>query len=282
MADDAQSPATAPPATETTPAGAPRTQRPPGFRARRATTPRPSPASAPAQDGPQSPPAPPEGAPTGPVGARARTRLRDRFAGAELKGLAKPRTSSSTASTDTVRNVTNLCYTLVKGGTKIADRVLRKRFPATRLEASAGEARDIARPMARMIARRVAWEGDASDALDGLWLFIYIGGYVANRAGIDIERPEAAPDWDAELHGQIADEVRAVRRERAPADVDERPPPAPQAPPQPADARPAPARRPEPAPGPENLAEGRPVLLADALAGAWTPPAREELEREEP
>lgn len=179
-----------------------------------------------------------------------------------------PRTAtSSPISTDTVRNITNAVYVVVLGGTKVADKMLGARFPQLKLAASRSEARDIARPLARMAARRVDWQGDANDAIDALFVFFAIAGYVGERAGIDVASPEQGDGFDAELHNQISEEIEASRRQsndRRAAEVS-RVSPAGSGPPT---APPPVATSPQrPPAGDEDV----PVLLADQLGGPPPP-----------
>jgi len=182
--------------------------------------------------------------------------------------------SRGSASSDTVRNVTKLVYVLVRGGTKVGSSVLRRRFPGVSLEASAGEARDIARPLARMVARRVDWTGDTSDAMDGLFLLFALAGYVAERTGIDLENLRGDPGWDSELYNQIGQEVRATRRRRRrPAGGTETPGTEAQA--QASEPAPVAPTAPQSAPAGAEPA-GAPVLLAERLTAATFPTARAE------
>jgi hypothetical protein len=259
------------PQTQPTPGGAPLTSKAPGFRTpktpttrSRSTTP-PAPADQPATEEATASP----------------SNLRDRVQRLRAKARAHPvdhgdahlppgGPTYSRASSDTVRNVTKLVYVLVRGGTKLSDRLVGQRFGRS-IAATAEEARDIARPLARMVSRRVDWTGDASDTMDGLFLLFALGGFVADRMAIDLDNIERDPGWDAELYGQIEDEVRATRRRRrrprgAPGDT---------AQPGPADdGGPANGGGSEPAPGgpPPPRAPASSGLLADHLIAATTPP----------
>ncbi|MGH3180382.1 MAG: hypothetical protein ACRDOE_00505 [Streptosporangiaceae bacterium] len=155
-----------------------------------------------------------------------------------------------------------MTYVLVRGGTQLGDKVLRRRFRVSvSLKASAGEARDIARPLARMVARRVDWSGDTSDAMDGLFLLFALAGFIAERTGIELDNLQGDPGWDAELHNQIESEVRATRRRQRrptrPVGEDEAQPPGFEPAPPPA----APMAPQAPPAGAGDV----PVLLADRL-----------------
>jgi hypothetical protein len=261
--DDQGSPT--PPTTP--PAGAPLTSKAPGFQTpRRRTTPsRPSPPpTTPTRDDQRTPePPPPTPAPRGLLG-----RMRGGGADRRTAGVRRsiPGTTSSPISTDTVRNISNAVYVIVRGGTRLGDKLLGKRFPQLHLAASANEARDIARPLARLAARRVDWTGDTNDAMDALVLFFGLAGYIGARTGLDLDAPEASDGFDGELYRQIEDEVSADRKRRSPivtaSTGDVAPPPA--------ASTPTPAGVPAraPAAGPPQRPPGDgPVLLADALGG---------------
>lgn len=225
------------------PDAATQTSRPPGFKpAQRATTPSPS------------PPPPPDLGP--PVRSKLGDRLRrqwDRVGAGTSEGDSEATTgNSSRASTDTVRNTTSLVYIIIKGGSKFANVLLRQRFPTTNIETSAGESRDLARPLGRIIARRVAWEGEPDDALDGLSALIVLASIVASRIGVDMTDVEGSDDFDPELFAEIRGEVEAEQRRRRVR--------------RPRHARPEAS----PAPAVPNAVgaggpQGAPVLMADVL-----------------
>ena len=261
--------------TSTTPDGEALTAKRPGYkRPPKATTPSPSSTAAPAAPAASEQLAAEAERPglVGNLRARAnRARANSHARAVRAQFELTEGGSSSRASSDTVRNVTKLVYVLVRGGTQFGDKFTRRRFPGLKLAATAGEARDIARPMARMIARRVDWTGDTSDAMDGLFLLFALAGFVAERTGIDLDNIQGDPGWDAELHNQIEQEVRATRRRarrpgarRDPVGTEAQQGGTTAGP----DFEPTPPAAPQSAPAQAGDVPAGPVLLADRLIAA--------------
>lgn len=131
--------------------------------------------------------------------------------GSSIPGSTRPRTATADS-----RAIARVIYVLLRGGTKLADKFVSRWRPTLRLETTATEARDMARPLARYAARRVTFDGDASDTVDGLAFMFALAGYAARVAGVDAEHVEASDDFDPKLLDAIEVEVTdALAAERA-------------------------------------------------------------------
>lgn len=107
-------------------------------------------------------------------------------------------------------------YVMIRGGTKLGDKMVARWRPGLRVEATATEARDMARPLARYAARRVDFVGDGNDTVDALAFFFAAAGYAARVAGIDPDHVEADDEFDPALLAHIEAEVSdAYDAERA-------------------------------------------------------------------
>lgn len=131
--------------------------------------------------------------------------------GSSIPGSTKPRTATADS-----RAIARVIYVLLRGGTKLADKFVSRWRPTLHVETTAQEARDMARPLARYAARRMSFDGDPSDTVDGLAFMFALAGYAARVAGVDADHVETADDFDPRLLDAIeAEVVAAADAERA-------------------------------------------------------------------
>jgi len=195
------------------------TARGPGFKTQQ--NPPPSPSRQPSQPPPPPPSDPPR-----------RPSLLGRLRGAGAPepggrpmlttGSSIPGSTKRTATADS-RAIARVIYVLLRGGTKLADRFVARWRPTLHVETTAQEARDMARPLARYAARRMTFDGDPSDTVDGLAFMFALAGYAARVAGIDPDHVESSDDFDPKLldaiHAEVVDATEAERVRRATAGV---------------------------------------------------------------